>query len=35
VVEIIRIVVTEVLAYRRKRQEENKPAVSSPSQPST
>src|SRR5215207_1180758 len=35
VVEIIRIVVTEVLAYRRKRQEANKPAVSSPSQPST
>src|SRR5215207_1644813 len=35
VVEIIRIVVTEVLAYRRKRQEANKPAVSSPSQPSS
>jgi predicted PurR-regulated permease PerM len=35
VVEIIRIVVTEVLANRRKRQEGNKPAVSSPSQPST
>src|SRR3712207_6050189 len=35
VVEIIRIVVTEVLAYRRERQEANKPAVSSPSQPST
>src|SRR5215204_770666 len=35
VVEIIRIVVTEVLAYRRKRQEANKPPVSSPSQHST
>src|SRR5215217_1887288 len=35
VVEIIRIVVTEVLAYRRKGQEANKPAVSSSSQPST
>ena len=35
VVEIMRIVVSEVLAYRRKRQEANKPAVSSPSQPST
>jgi predicted PurR-regulated permease PerM len=35
VVEIIRIVVTEVLAYRRKRQVANKPAVSSPSEPST
>jgi predicted PurR-regulated permease PerM len=35
VVEIMRIVVTEILAYRRKRQEANKPAVSSPSQPST
>src|ERR671913_1216252 len=35
VVEIMRIVVTEVLAYRRKRQEANKPAVSSPSQPSS
>ena len=33
VVEIMRIVVTEVLAYRRKRQEATKPAVSSPSQP--
>jgi predicted PurR-regulated permease PerM len=35
VVEIIRIVVTEVLAYRRKSQEANKPAISSPSRPST
>src|ERR687890_265769 len=35
VVEIMRIVVTEILAYRRKRQEANKSAVSSPSQPST
>ncbi len=35
VVEIIRIVVTELLAYRRTRQEANKPAVSSPSQPPT
>ena len=35
VVEIIQIVVTEIPAYRRKRQEANKSAVSSPSQPST
>jgi predicted PurR-regulated permease PerM len=35
VVEIIRIMVTELLAYRRTRQEANKPAVSSPSQPPT
>jgi predicted PurR-regulated permease PerM len=35
VVEIIRIVVTESLAYRRTRKEESKPAVSSPSQPPT
>jgi predicted PurR-regulated permease PerM len=35
VVEIIRIVVTELLAYRRARQEANKPAVSSPSEPLT
>ena len=35
VVEIIRIVVTEVLAYRREGQEANKPEVSPPSQPST
>jgi predicted PurR-regulated permease PerM len=35
VVEIIRIVVTEVLAYRRKRQEANEPTVASPSQPIT
>jgi predicted PurR-regulated permease PerM len=35
VVEIIRIVVTELLAYRRTRQEANKPAVSSPSEPLT
>jgi predicted PurR-regulated permease PerM len=33
VVEIIRIVVTELLAYRRMRQESSKPAGSSPSQP--
>jgi len=32
VVEIIRIVVTELVAYRRTRQEASKPAVSSPSQ---
>jgi predicted PurR-regulated permease PerM len=35
VVEIIRIVVSELVAYRRTRQEANKPAVSSPSQPLT
>jgi len=35
VAEIIRIVVTELLAYRRTRQEASKPAVSSPSQPPT
>jgi predicted PurR-regulated permease PerM len=35
VVEIIRIVVTELLAYRRTRQKVTKPAVSSPSQPTT
>lgn len=35
VAEIIRIVVTDLLAYRRERQEANKPAVSSPSQPTT
>lgn len=35
VVEISRIVVSEVVAYRRMRQEANKPAVSSPSQPPT
>src|SRR5215217_7970617 len=35
VAQIIRTVVTEVLAYRRKGQEANKPAVSSSSQPST
>jgi predicted PurR-regulated permease PerM len=35
VVEIIRIVVTELLAYRRTRQEANKPAVSSLSEPLT
>jgi predicted PurR-regulated permease PerM len=35
VVEIMRIVVTEVLAYRRKRQEANEPTVASPSQPIT
>jgi len=33
VAEIIRIVVTELVAYRRMRQEANKPAVSSPSRP--
>jgi predicted PurR-regulated permease PerM len=33
VAEIIRIVVTELLAYRRASQEANKPAVPSPSQP--
>jgi predicted PurR-regulated permease PerM len=35
VTEIIRIVVTELLAYRRTRQEAHKPAVSSLSQPPT
>src|SRR5215211_325853 len=35
VAEIIRIVVAELVAYRRSSQEENKPAVSSPSQPTT
>src|SRR5687767_3669058 len=35
VAEIIRIVVTEVLAYRRTRQEANKPAVASSSPPGT
>ena len=35
VVEIIRIVVTEVVAYRRAIQEANKPTVASPSQPIT
>lgn len=35
VAEIIRIVVTDLLAYRRERQEANKLAVSSPSQPTT
>ncbi len=35
VVEIIRIVVTESLAYRRTRKEASKPAVLSPSQPPT
>jgi predicted PurR-regulated permease PerM len=35
VAQIIRIVVTEVLAYRRKRQEANEPTVASPSQPIT
>jgi predicted PurR-regulated permease PerM len=34
VAEIIRIVVTELLAYRRTRQEAKKPTVPSPSQPS-
>jgi hypothetical protein len=33
VAEIIRIVVTDLLAYRRERQQANNPAVSSPSQP--
>ena len=33
VAEIVRIVVTELLAYRRMRQESSKPAGSSPSQP--
>jgi hypothetical protein len=35
VAEIIGIVVTELLAYRRTRQEANKTAVSAPSQPTT
>jgi len=35
VAEIIRIVVSELLAYRRTSQEANNPAVSSPSQPTT
>src|SRR5215204_2048205 len=35
VAEIIRIVVTDLLAYRRERQEANKPAVAAPSQPTT
>src|SRR5215211_9296993 len=35
VAEIIRIVVTDLLAYRREGQEANKPAVSSPPQPPT
>jgi predicted PurR-regulated permease PerM len=35
VAEIIRIVVSELIAYRRTRQEANNPAVSSPSQPTT
>jgi len=35
VVEIGRIVVSELVAYRRTKQEANEPAVSSPSQPST
>jgi len=35
VAEIIRIVVAELVAYRRSSQEENNPAVSSPSQPTT
>jgi predicted PurR-regulated permease PerM len=35
VAEIIRIVVTDLLAYRRERQEANKPAVVAPSQPTT
>jgi predicted PurR-regulated permease PerM len=35
VVEIGRIIVSELVAYRRMRQEANKPAVSSPSQPPT
>jgi predicted PurR-regulated permease PerM len=35
VAEIIRIVVTDVLAYRRMKQQSNKPAVSSPSQHTT
>jgi predicted PurR-regulated permease PerM len=35
VVEIGRIVVSELVAYRRTKQEANEPAVSSPLQPST
>ena len=35
VVEIGQIVVSELVAYRRTKQEANEPAVSSPSQPST
>jgi predicted PurR-regulated permease PerM len=35
VAQIIRIVVTEVQAYRRAKQEANEPAVSSPSQPTS
>ena len=35
VAEIIRIVVTELLAYRRTGQEADKTAVSTPSQPTT
>jgi hypothetical protein len=35
VVEIGRIVVSDLVAYRRTKQEANEPAVSSPSQPST
>jgi predicted PurR-regulated permease PerM len=35
VVEIIRIVVSELVAYRRTRQEANKPAVSPQTQPTT
>jgi putative heme transporter len=35
VAQIIRIVVTELLAYRRMRGEAIKPAVASPSQPTT
>jgi hypothetical protein len=35
VAEIIRIVVTDILAYRRTKQQSNKPAVSSPSQHTT
>jgi predicted PurR-regulated permease PerM len=35
VAEIIRIVITDVLAYRRTRQGANEPAVSSPSEPTT
>jgi predicted PurR-regulated permease PerM len=35
VAEIIRIVVTELVAYRRTRGQANQPAVSSPSQPNT
>jgi predicted PurR-regulated permease PerM len=35
VAEIIRIVITELLAYRRTRQDANEPAVSSPSEPTT